>query len=125
VSPFTPAVGLSVMEGSLTVNVAVAWSPVPADPTAVMVEGPVATEATTNVHIPVIEPLMTEQLIGEWLTAAPLTITLMSEVANPLPDTVTVSPTTALEGASVMVGMVTLRGAVAVSIAGDPSAVIV
>ena len=57
----------------------------------------------------------------------PLTVTRVSDLANPLPATVTESPTNPVDGESVMLGTVTVNVAVAVSAAPPrlPTAVIV
>ena len=120
VAPTTPVVGDSAMLGVVSWNVAVAVSGAPPRtfPTAVIVYAPGMAEPTVNVQIPVIVPPLSVQM--KVASTPPLMETCMSNDENPIPLTVTVSPTTPVVGERVMLAVVSLNVAVAVS-AGTPS----
>ncbi len=127
VSPTTPAVGERVRLGVVSRNVAVAVSEAPPSvPTAEIVWGPSAAAVTVNMQVPVIAPPLSVQV--NVASTPPLTVMCASDLANPLPATVTASPTTPVDGESVMLGTVTVNVAAPVSAAPPttfPTAVIV
>ncbi len=130
-TPVGPDEGLSVRLGTVPVNVAVPRSlavfPVAATafdvPPVVNVKP--LPEVGVNVHVPPPEPAGETVIVQSVTEVGPLNVIEVSVDANPDQVAVTVTPVGPYEGFSVRLVTVAVNVAVAVSLAGDPTAVTV
>jgi hypothetical protein len=125
-TPLGPCVGESEIAGVVIVNGALALLKLPSDPVAVTVYGvtdvvPVIVTRQLNVPVP-------DTVAPQLVIVAPELIVVLTVTpgVNPLPDTVTDTPLGPCVGESVIAGIVTVNGALALSkLPSDPVAVTV
>jgi hypothetical protein len=112
-APLGPWVGTSVTSGVVTVNVAVASSKLPSDPVAVSVYGvadAVPVTVTVQLNVPVLVTVAPQAPIA---APAPIVVVTVLAGVNPVPDTPTDTPLGPWVKVRVILGVVTVKGAVA------------
>ena len=134
VVPVARPLSVNVTDGVATVNVAVALSKLPSDPVAVTLYAaalldvivtvqlklPAELPDVVTVHVPLGVTAAPELIVNAIVTAPPVSVAGV----NPVPATVTDVPLGPWFGVSVIVGVVTVNEAVALSkLPSDPVAV--
>jgi hypothetical protein len=117
VTPVGPRAWLSLIEGVVTVNVplAVSAGTVPTSAPAAVTVVPLVPEGTENVHANFPPLAVSEPLVQLDIDTLSNVRVIVVDPVYPVPVTTTDSPTTPLVGVSVIVGVVIVKVAVAVS----------